>query len=162
MWFQFCCDTQHLTKSYHMICIIGNVLYNYSTVNVYCIYSFIFIMTSLPSIFLMCRLTREDFACATSNGHQVLNQVLAVGGLATARLPQKHDGLILAGGEQAAVGRLGHRIDMRSRVLTSTTFEHVHYLVGGGHRRYIGRTQMKDKDNISEVCHMKFIIMLPI
>lgn len=81
-------------------------------------------------LFSVCRLTREDFACAPSDGDQVLHQVLAVGGLATAGLAQQHDGLILPGGEQVAVGRLGHRVDVRSRVLAPTAFEHVHHLTG--------------------------------
>lgn len=56
--------------------------------------------------------------------------MLAVGGLAAAGLAQQHDGLILPGGEQVAVGRLGHGVDMRSRVLAPTPFEHVHHLMG--------------------------------
>lgn len=79
----------------------------------------------------VCMLTREDFASTPSNGDQVLDQVLAVCGLAAARLAQQHNGLILSGGEQIAVGRLGHRVDMRSRVLSATAFEHVHHLIGG-------------------------------
>lgn len=100
---------------------------------------------SSPNSFFLpiCRLTREDFACAASDGHQVLDQVLAVGGLAAARLPQQHDGLILPCGEQAAVSRLGHRVDMRSRVLTSTALEHVHYLIGEEDRDLRGQREQR-------------------
>ena len=60
-------------------------------------------MLTVLLVFL-CRLTREDFAGAAGDGDQILEQVLAVGGLATARFAQQHDGLILPGGEQVAVG----------------------------------------------------------
>lgn len=86
--------------------------------------------TSIYPLFCVCRLTREDFACAPSDGDQILDQVLAVGCLATAGLAQQHNGLILTGGKQVAVGRLSHRIDMRSGVLAPTSFEHVHHLMG--------------------------------
>lgn len=82
--------------------------------------------------FCLCRLTREDFSCAPSDGDQILDQVLAVGGLATAGLSQQHNGLILAGGEQVAVRRLSHSVDVRSRVLTPAAFKHVHHLMVGG------------------------------
>ncbi|TNN80784.1 hypothetical protein EYF80_009018 [Liparis tanakae] len=50
-------------------------------------------------------LTGEDFARAASDGDQVLDQVLAVGGLAATRLAHQHNGLILACGEQVAAQR---------------------------------------------------------
>lgn len=78
----------------------------------------------------VCSLTREDFARAPSDGDQILDQVLAVGGLAAAGLAQQHNGLILTGGKQVAVRRLSHGVDMRSRVLTPAAFEHVHHLMG--------------------------------
>lgn len=82
----------------------------------------------LFSFSLVCRLTREDLARAAGDGDQILQQVLTVGGLAAAGLSQQHDGLVLAGGEQVTVRRLGHGVDVRSRVLAPTTFEHVHHL----------------------------------
>lgn len=57
--------------------------------------------------------------------------MLAVGGLATAGLAQQHDRLILARGEQVAVCRLSHGVDVRSRVLAPAAFEHVHHLRRG-------------------------------
>lgn len=84
----------------------------------------------ISALFPLWRLTREDLARAAGDGDQVLHQVLAVGGLATAGLAQQYDGLILPGGEQVPVGRLGHGVDMRCRVLAPTAFEHVHYLMG--------------------------------
>lgn len=75
-----------------------------------------------------CSLTREYFACAACNRDQILEQVLAVGGLAAARLAQQHDGLILSCGEKVAIGRLCHGVDVRSRVITPAAFEHVHNL----------------------------------
>ena len=93
-------------------------------------YLFMYFCDSSGGLYSVCRLTGEDFARAAGDGHQVLDQVLAVGGLATARLSQHHNGLILPGGEQVAVGRLGHRVDVRCRVITPTAFEHVHHLMG--------------------------------
>lgn len=58
--------------------------------------------------------------------------MLAVGGLAAAGLPQQNHGLVLAGGQQAAVRRLGHGVDVRRRVLAAAPFEHVHHLPGEG------------------------------
>lgn len=62
----------------------------------------------------MDKLTREDFSCAASNADQVLDKMLTVGGFAATRPAQQHNGLILSGGEQVAVGRLGHRVNVRS------------------------------------------------
>lgn len=86
-------------------------------------------------MFFVCSLTGEDFARAPGDGDQVLDQVLAVGGLAAAGLAQQHDGLILAGGEQVAVRRLSHGVDVRSRVLAPAAFEHVHHLRDEGEER---------------------------
>ena len=73
-------------------------------------------------------LTGEGPAGAASDGDQVLDQVLGVGGLAAAALAQQHHRLVLPRGQQAAVRRLGHGVDVRRRVLPPATLEHVHHL----------------------------------
>lgn len=55
---------------------------------------------------------------------------MTVGGLAAATLPQQHDGLVLTRGQQVPVGRLGHRVDVRCRVLSPAPLKHVHHLMG--------------------------------
>lgn len=77
-------------------------------------------------------LTREDLAGAASDGGEVLDEVLAVGGFAAAAGAQQHNRLVLAAHQHAAVGGLGHRVDVRGRVLPAAPFEHVHDLVGWG------------------------------
>lgn len=96
--------------------------------SIYCVCSAIFCDSA--ALLSVCSLTREDFARAPSDGDQILDQVLAVGGLAAAGLAQQHNGLILTGGKQVAVRRLSHGVDMRSRVLAPAAFEHVHHLMG--------------------------------
>lgn len=77
-------------------------------------------------------LTGEDLAGAASDGGEVLDEVLAVGGFAAAAGAQQHNRLVLAAHQHAAVGGLGHRVDVRGRVLPAAPFEHVHDLVGWG------------------------------
>lgn len=98
----------------------------------YCIYftCIAYLLCDSAPLLYVCSLTRENLASATSNGDQILDQVLAVGGLATAGLAQQHNGLILTGGQQVAVRRLSHRVDMRRRVLPAAAFKHVHHLAG--------------------------------
>lgn len=75
-------------------------------------------------------LTGEDLAGAAGDGGEVLDEVLAVGGFAAAAGAQQHDRLVLAAHQHAAVGGLGHRVDVRGRVLPAAPFEHVHDLAG--------------------------------
>lgn len=112
----------------------------YDAYNVMCIISSCWLFSRLQSLFnyfcdSACSLTREDFACAPSDGDQILDQMLTVGGLAASRLAQHHDGLVLTSGEQVAVRRLSNGVDMRSRVLAPAAFEHVHHLPGEEQRR---------------------------
>ena len=90
-------------------------------------------------------LTREDFPSAPSDRHQILDQVLAVGGLAAAGLSQQHDGLVLTGGEQVAIRRLSHRVDVGGRVVAATAFEHVHHLMREEQKR---RGTLKNLSNL--------------
>jgi len=77
--------------------------------------------------------TGECFVGAASNGDQVLDDVLTVGGLATSTLAQQDDGLILSSGQQVPIGSLGHAVNVRGSVLPSAALEHLHHL----QRRYI-------------------------
>lgn len=98
----------------------------------YCIYftSIAYLLCDSAPLLYVCSLTRENLASATGNGDQILDQVLAVGGLATAGLAQQHNGLILTGGQQVAVRRLSHGVDVRCCVLPAAAFKHVHHLAG--------------------------------
>lgn len=74
-------------------------------------------------------LTRKHLVPAGAcNGGQVLHQVLAAGGLATATAAQEDDGLVLAAHQHCPVCRLGHGIDVGCHVLPPTPLEHVHHL----------------------------------
>lgn len=76
-------------------------------------------------------LTRKHLVPAARNGGQVLHQVLAVGGLATATAAQQDDGLILSAHQHRPVCSLGHSIDVGCHVLSPTPLEHVHHLCAG-------------------------------
>lgn len=73
-------------------------------------------------------LTRKHLAPAARDGGQVLHQVLAAGGLATAAAAQQDDGLVLTAHQHCPVCRLGHGVDVGCHVLPPTPLEHVHHL----------------------------------
>lgn len=72
--------------------------------------------------------TGECFVGAASNGEQVLDDVLTIGGLATATLAQQDNGLILASGQEVPIGSLGHAVNVRGSVLPPAALEHLHHL----------------------------------
>lgn len=72
--------------------------------------------------------TGECFVGAASNGEQVLDDVLTVGGLATPTLAQQDNGLILASGQEVPIGSLGHAVNVRGSVLPPAALEHLHHL----------------------------------
>ncbi len=74
--------------------------------------------------------TGECFVGAASDGEQVLDDVLTVGGLATATLAQQDNGLVLASGQEVPIGSLGHAVNVRGSVLPSAALEHLHHLEG--------------------------------
>lgn len=74
------------------------------------------------------RPTGEGLVGAASDGEEVLDDVLAVGGLSTPTLAQQNDGLILSSGEEVPVGRLGCAVDVRGRVLPPAALKHLHHL----------------------------------
>lgn len=75
--------------------------------------------------------TGECFVSAASNGDQVLDDVLAVGGLATTALAQQNNRLILTSGQEVPVCSLGHAVNVRGSVLPSAALEHLHHLERG-------------------------------
>lgn len=85
--------------------------------------------------------TREGLVGAASDGEEVLDDVLTVGGLPAPALAQQNDGLILSSGEEVPVGSLGRAIDVRGSVLPPAALKHLHHLKkvetrkegGGGH-----------------------------
>lgn len=72
--------------------------------------------------------TGECFVGAASNGEQVLDDVLTVGGLATTTLAQQDNGLVLASGQEVPIGSLRHAVNVRGSVLPSAALEHLHHL----------------------------------
>lgn len=84
----------------------------------------------LPGKLAPLRPTREGLVGAASDGEEVLDDVLAVGGLSAPTLAQQNDGLILPSGEEVPVGSLGRAIDVRGGVLPPAALEHLHHLGG--------------------------------
>lgn len=72
--------------------------------------------------------TGKGFVGAASNADQVLNNVLTVCSLATPTLAQQDNGLILTGGQEVPVSRLGHAVNVRGSVLPFAAFKHLHHL----------------------------------
>lgn len=72
--------------------------------------------------------TGEGFVGAASDGNEVLDDVLAVGGLAATTLAQQDDGLILASGQEVPISSLGHAVNVWAGVFPSAAFKHLHYL----------------------------------
>lgn len=99
--------------------------------------------------------TGECFVGAASNGDQVLDDVLAVGGLATTTLAQQDDGLILSSGQEVPIGSLGHAVNVRGSVLPSAALEHLHHL----ERRQRGREGEEERgghNHRGEVVHINY------
>lgn len=77
---------------------------------------------------IILRPTGESLVGAASDGEEVLDDVLAVGGLSTPTLAQQNDGLVLSSGEEVPVGRLGCAVDVRGCVLPPAALKHLHHL----------------------------------
>lgn len=82
------------------------------------------------SQFLSCLcLTRKHLVPAGAcDGGQVLHQMLAAGGLATATTAQEDDGLVLTAHQHCPICGLGHGVDVGCHVFPPTPLEHVHHL----------------------------------
>lgn len=102
------------------------------------------------------QLTGECFVGAASNGKQVLDDMLTVGGLATAALAQQDNGLILTSGQQAPVSSLGHAVNMRGSVLPPAAFEHLHHLEG----RQRGVKEGRKEDRVTSITIFTLIRIL--
>lgn len=74
--------------------------------------------------------TWKGFVGAASDVEQVLDDVLAVGGLATSTFAQQNDWLVLASGQEVPIGCLSQVVNVRGRVLPPAALEHLHHLRG--------------------------------
>lgn len=72
--------------------------------------------------------TGEGFVGAASYGQQVLDDVLAVGGLATTTLSQQDDGLVLSTSQEVPICSLSHAVNVWGSVLPLAALEHLHHL----------------------------------
>lgn len=82
------------------------------------------------SQFLSCPcLTRKHLVPARAcDGGQVLYQMLAARGFATATTTQEDDGLVLTAHQHRPVCSLGHGVDVGCHIFSPTPLEHVHHL----------------------------------